>query len=156
VDLHPYDQRYLAHWSANLYTEDAIQASITANAFAKYYAANHTRRSERFDAAPFARKDQNYSPFSGLFAVQDFTEIKLIGMLEYRLLLLPAWMITLYLDRNGHYHGMVNAQTGEVIFTERVDSKSSYESRRDQPESVIKPLSRKPASVIRPLSPRRG
>jgi ribosomal protein S27AE len=31
-DLRPYDQRYLAHWSAQLYSDDMIQASIAAGA----------------------------------------------------------------------------------------------------------------------------
>lgn len=154
-DLRPYDQRYLADWSANLYTLDAIQASITANAFAKYYAAQQVRGTPPFDAAPFARADKNYSPFSGMFGVQDFTEIALVGTLEYRLLLLPVWMIALYLDRGESYHGIVNAQTGEVIFTERLDSRSSYSSQKDQPASVIRPLQRENRSVIRPLPPRR-
>ena len=76
--------------------------------------------------------------------------------LEYRLLLLPVWMTTIHLRGGGYFHSLVNAQTGEVVVAERVDSESGYVSKLDRikrstrtvlhvgpSESVIKPLPRR-------------
>jgi len=110
-DLRPYDQRYLARWSAQLYTIDMIQASLYADA---------------------------NDPAS----------------LTYRLLLLPVWMTTFHLRGGGYYHSVINAQTGEVVITDRVDSGADYQPGHAPTGSVIKPLPPRPQSVIKPL-PRR-
>ena len=114
-NLHPYDQRYLAHWSAQLYTQDAVQASLQVT---------------------------NQDPET----------------LEYRFVLLPVWMTTIHLRGGGYYHSVINAQTGEVVITGRVDSKSDYQSKRDrliqqQGSAPLSQLSNR-GSVIRPIAPR--
>lgn len=132
-ELRPYDQRYLARWSAGLYTQDAIQASVTANAFVKH-AALSLYLGHRFANGLFARTDLNFE-IPG-YSLQQNTD--LIGMLEYRLVLLPIWMTTLHLKNGGWYHSLINAQSGEVVITERIDSKGGYRARKEgtaQPKS---------------------
>jgi|GEM_PF-5735882 len=127
--LRPYDQRFLARWSAEVYTLDVIDASLQVKS-------------------------------------------SISGGIEYRLLLLPVWMVTLTLHNGGIYHGVVNAQTGEVVTTERIDRASQYKSRvlnlsdfadvipkQQSQRSPIAPLPARDESVIRPLqepSPRKG
>jgi ssDNA-binding Zn-finger/Zn-ribbon topoisomerase 1 len=127
--LRPYDQRYLASWSAQLYRLDAIQASVTANTYAKYVALM-TDMGHDFEDGMLARLDREYqAPHPHDLKL----DTALLEMLHFRLLLLPVWMITLHLEGGGHHHAVLNAQTGEIIVTEKVDSKSIlYRARRER------------------------
>ena len=160
-DLRPYDQRFLANWSAELYVYDPIQASITANAYVKFLAARkNIRRADRpRGQAWFARSDKNYAvdPSLGERAQQwvqdfqvalvtaqnhaiDFPARSLDGIgsltagvvanLEYRLILLPVWMVTIHLKNQMTYHAVINAQTGEFVTAERIDSRGGYLARK--------------------------
>jgi hypothetical protein len=146
-DLRPYDPRYLANWSAGLYTRDAIDASITASAFMKYWALRSGGLLPP-STALFVRTDWG---FSGEVPLGDLAQM--VGTLEYRLLLLPAWMVTLTLRDGRTHRAMINAQSGEVVFAQQLHSHSHYQQQKPEPvENVIRPIA-PPPSVIRPLQP---
>jgi hypothetical protein len=107
-DLRPYDQRYLARWSASLYTQDAIQASVSAKAYAQH-AALHRLSGGAFAQGLFCRPDTDYQRY-------DLRQTNMLGDLDYRLVLLPVWMVTFSLERGGVLLGAVNAQTGRVVW----------------------------------------
>lgn len=156
--LRPYDQRYLASWSAQLYSLDAIQASVTANTYAKYVGLM-TELGHDFEDGLLARLDREYTaPYPHDLK----NDTALLEMLQFRLVLLPVWMITMHLEGGGHHHAVMNAQTGEIIVTEKVDSKSIlYRARRERGvpapaiagihsnSVIVKPAAKRPIKPLR-------
>jgi len=137
--LIPYDPRILAHWSAQLYAIDAIQASLTARAHAQYQArcaASHIIVSP--PAGDLARRDSHdYAPpASALWRGVQTT----LDEIHYRLILLPVWLVTLDLRDGSHLPAYVNGQTGEAILS------GSFA----QPERIVAGPRRVPASEPRP------
>jgi len=145
--LAPYDARYLAQQPAQIYSIDVIQASITGWAYLKQ-AILHAIESPSADAE-FARSDSSY-PSPDMPAWQ-FSRIKAEG-LEYRLLLLPVWMVTLHLCDDSHRPAVVNGQTGEVVISASFVRPDQIVVKPDRPRKV-QPLRRQP--VIRPITPER-
>jgi DNA-directed RNA polymerase subunit RPC12/RpoP len=149
-DLIAYDPRHLARWPAQVYSVDVIQASITARADFKRMARRRFSGHDRdLSPAVLSRTDASYSPpdtpFWGAARVD-------VGRLEYRLLLLPAWMIILYLQSGARLPALVNGQTGEAVIL------ASF----DDPDRILAGAATVPAqdlpqprpSPIRPLPPR--
>jgi hypothetical protein len=158
--LVPYDPRYLGGaWSAQVYSIDVIQASITARAYAKYVA----RRSATFPGyipppMDLARTDSHaYSPpDTPLWRVADVV----IEALNYRLQLLPVWMITLVIRDGSRRPAVVNGQTGEAVLSESFLSPETIiagPGRAPVEPLPIVPQRTAPArprsSVIRPIAP---
>jgi tetratricopeptide (TPR) repeat protein len=154
-----YDPRYLARWSAQIYNIDVIQASLTARAYIKY-AARRQAAGRRVPPVELARSDTHaYTPPNTPIWRSSKVEIVAIN---YRLLLLPVWMITLILRDGTRRPAVVNGQTGEAILS------ASF----DQPEMIVAGPNRPPveplpivtptpppiprSAVIRPLEPRRN
>lgn len=114
ADLRRYDPRALALWPAQIYGVDVIQASITARAYAKY-AARLQATGRRVPAVALARADSTaYNPPDT--PPWQVARVEIQG-LNYRLLLLPVWMVTLYLDSGQHRPAAVNGQTGEAVIS---------------------------------------
>jgi hypothetical protein len=132
-----YDPRYLAQWPAQIYSIDVIQASITGRAYLKH-AARQQATGYSVPEVELARTGSRaYSvPNSSLWQIAQVET----QALNYRLILLPVWMVTLILRSGQRRPAVVNGQTGEAIV-----SASFLE-----PERVI---ARR--NVIRPLPPRR-
>ena len=148
-DLIAYDPRLLARWPAQVYSVDVIQASITARAYFKRLARRRVSGYDR-DTPPaaLARTDASYSPPDTPFWQTARVEV---GRLEYRLLLLPVWMIILYLRSGARRPALVNGQTGEVVIL------ASFED----PDRILAGAATIPAqdlpprpSPIRPIRPR--
>ncbi|MBN1565131.1 MAG: hypothetical protein JXA10_14905 [Anaerolineae bacterium] len=155
--LVPYDPRYLGgQWAAQVYSIDVVQASITARAYAKYI-ARQTAVNPRYTPPPMdlARTDSNaYNPPDTPF--WRVADVVIEGM-NYRLQLLPVWMITLVMRNGSRCPAIVNGQTGEALLS------ASFVS----PETIIAGPGRAPveplplvvsaapptSSVIRPLAP---
>jgi hypothetical protein len=154
-DLIAYDTRYLAHWAAQIYTVDVIQASLTARAYIKYAARQQAIR-QRVPEVDLARTDSDaYNvPNSPLWQAVKVD----IETILYRLLLLPVWMITLVLRDGTRRPAVVNGQTGEAILSdsfacpERIIVGPNRPPIAPLPIVPSAPLSR----VIRPLPPREG
>ncbi len=146
-----YDPRYLAQRSAQIYSVDVIQASITARAYAKYVA----RRLATGYPAPamdLARTDSRaYNPpDSPLWRAVQVT----IETLHYRLILLPVWMISLILRSGMHRPAVVNGQTGEAILSSSFETPDTIlNPRRAGVEDMPPSPSRRHSSVIRPIDP---
>jgi hypothetical protein len=118
-DLHalaPYDPRYLARWSAQIYSLDVIQASITARAYLKYVARRIAAGYPSADTQPdLARTDLSaYNPPSTPLWRIAKVEIE---ALNYRLVLLPVWMITLVMHDGTRRPAVVNGQTAEAVLS---------------------------------------
>jgi hypothetical protein len=155
--LTPYDARYLARWPAQIYSVDMIQASITARAYLKYSARQQaTHAAYRQPEIDLARADfDGYNPPNTPLWRAVSVEIEGIS---YRLLLLPVWMITLYLRDGRHRPAVVNGQTGEALildgFTgpERVIARPEH---RNVIRPILPPIPVPPhrRNVIRPLEP---
>ncbi|WP_119068461.1 hypothetical protein [Aggregatilinea lenta] len=154
-DLCRYDPRALALWPAQIYSVDAIQASITARAYVKYAARLHAQGRRVPDVA-LARSDRTaYNPPDTL--LWQVARVDIQG-LNYRLVLLPVWMVTLTLDSGQHRPAAVNGQTGEAVISATfgqpdaiVAGRRDHMGVRDLP---IEPL-RGRQGVIRPLASRR-
>lgn len=151
--LQPYDRRYLARWSAQVYSIDVVQASITARAYLKYTAR---RIAVRQIAAPpemdLARTDSKAyttpnTPAWRAAAVR-------IEHLGYRLLLLPVWMVTLVLRDGSHQPAVVNGQTGEAIVSASFARDSIIAGPNRPPAEPLPVTPTAPRStVIRPIAP---
>lgn len=112
--LVPYDRRYLARWPAQLYQIDVVQASITARAYLKYAARQHVLGYPVPDVE-LARSDTHgYNPPDT--PLWRASRVEIDG-LNYRLLLLPVWLVTLYLDDGTRRPAVVNGQTGEALIS---------------------------------------
>lgn len=112
--LVPYDPRFLAQWPAQIYRVDVIQASITGRAYIKH-AARLQATGHSIPPVELARTDSNgYNPPD-----TPLWRVARVGIegLNYRLLLLPVWMITLVLRSGAHLPAVVNGQTGEAIIS---------------------------------------
>ncbi len=150
-DLIAYDPCHLARWPAQVYSVDVIQASITARACFKHLARRRFSGHD-WDTPPavLARTDGDYTPPDTPFWRAARVDV---GRLEYRLLLLPAWTIILYLQSGARLPALVNGQTGEAVIL------ASFED----PDRVLAGAAAVPAqdlpqprpSPIRPLRPRR-
>ncbi len=145
-DLIAYDHRYLATWPAQIYSVDAIQASITGWAYIKYAARRRTQGHVLPDIE-LARTDRPYNQGAQL---GDLDRARIKNLL-YRLLLLPVWMVTLHMSDDTRRPAVVNGQTGEVVVSASFAQLETIISRRDP---VIRPLPRR--KVIRPLPPKPG
>ena len=161
--LVPYDARYLGgQWSAQVYSIDVIQASITARAYAKHI-ARHTAVNPSY-APPLmdlARTNSRaYNPPDvPLWRIADVV----IEGLHYRLQLLPVWMITLIMRDGSHRPAVVNGQTGEAILSESFVSPETIIAGPGrapvQPLPLVPPVNPatpRKSSVIRPLPPRKN
>ena len=77
--------------------------------------------------------------------------------LNYRLVLLPVWMVTLYLDSGQHRPAAVNGQTGEAVISATFGQPDAIlAGRRDRTgvrDLPIEPLRGRQSRVIRPLAP---
>ncbi|HML23719.1 MAG TPA: hypothetical protein PKD09_18830 [Aggregatilinea sp.] len=142
-DLRRYDPRALALWPAQIYGVDVIQASIAARAYVKY-AARLQAQTDRTDYNP---------PDTPLWQ----TARVVIEGLSYRLVLLPVWMVTLYLSSGQHRPAAVNGQTGEAVVSATFGQPETIlAGRRDRTgvrDLPIEPL-RGRQNVIRRIAPR--
>ncbi|NDJ78150.1 MAG: hypothetical protein GYB65_18020, partial [Chloroflexi bacterium] len=151
--LVPYDARYLATWPAQLYHLDVIQASITGRAYIKHAAR---RQSMGYDIpeAALARTDaSDYNPPNT--PLWRAARVEIEG-LNYRLVLLPVWLITLYLRNGQHLPAAVNGQTGEAIIAASFARFDSIIAGPDRAPVQDLPLPHPPPihrSVIRPIEP---
>jgi hypothetical protein len=150
--LVPYDPRTLARWQAQIYRIDVIQASLTARAYAKYVARRMA--ADRHFAPPeieLARADSTaYNPPDTPFWRSARVEIE---ALRYRLLLLPAWMVTLILDNGARRPAIVNGQTGEAILAASFARPETIIAGPGRPPVEPLPLEPPRRAVIRPLDP---
>lgn len=154
--LLPYEPPYLAHWQAQLYDIDVMQASLTAHAHARYQARlAATGQITLPPAGDFVRSDPRaYTPPEAwAWLVNQIT----VNDVHYRLILLPVWFATLQ-QRNGQtIPAYVNGQTGEAVVSGSFAHPERIVARRLRPASPpagqIIPLSRGRRSVIRPLQP---
>ncbi len=160
--LMAYDARYLGgSWAAQVYNVDVVQASLTARAYAKHV-ARQCAMSARYSPPPvdLARTDSHaYNPpDTPLWRIARCE----IHTLHYRLLLLPVWMITLYLRSGAHMPAVVNGQTGEALLSESFMSPETIIAGPGRahvaplplvPERGRGPVNRPARSVIRPLEP---
>jgi DNA-directed RNA polymerase subunit RPC12/RpoP len=154
-DLHAlvsYDHRYLARWSAQIYSLDVIQASITARAYLKYVARRIATGYQSTDTQPdLARTDFDAynppdTPLWRVAAVE-------IEALNYRLVLLPVWMITLVLRDGARQPAVVNGQTGEAVLSASFADPETIVAGPNRPP--VEPLPLHPTTVIRPIEPPR-
>ncbi len=153
---------------------DVVQASVTARGFFKHTA--RLRASGVMTYAPdgdLARSDQfdTNPPDTPLWRA---TQVELQD-LNYRLVLLPVWMITLIQSDGTHRPAAVNGQTGEAVLVAGFDRANTILAGPDRPpvdplplippentaprRNVIRPLEPPRKNVIRPLAPlprRRG
>jgi DNA-directed RNA polymerase subunit M/transcription elongation factor TFIIS len=161
--LRPYDHRYLARWSAQLYSLDVIQASITARAYLKYMARRHATGFPSADTGTdLARTDFNaYNPPDTPLWRIATVEIEEIN---YRLLLLPVWMIALVMRDGTRRPAVVNGQTGEVVLlTSFADPETIIAGPNRPPveplplhtRNPIHPIGSPRRNAIRPIQPRR-
>lgn len=145
-----YDPRQLARWPAQIYSVDVIQASITARAYFKHLARRRFSGHD-LDTPPavLARTDGDYSPPATPLWQMARVEV---GPLEYRLLLLPAWLIILYLRSGARRPALVNGQTGKAVILasfedpDRILAGTATVPAQDLPRSRPSP--------IRPIPPR--
>lgn len=151
--LQPYDRRYLAHWSAQVYQLDVVQASITARAYIKYTARRIAVGDTNYvPTMDLARTDTKayHTPNSPVWRAAHVT-IEHIG---YRLLLLPVWMVTVVLRDGSHCPAVVNGQTGEAILSASFADTTITAGPNRPP---ITPLPATPTArrspVIRPITP---
>ena len=166
--LQPYDARYLARWPAQVYNVDVVQASVTARGFFKHTA--RLRASGVMAQAPdgdLARSDQfnTNPPDTPLWRA---AQVELQD-LNYRLVLLPVWMITLIQSDGTHRPAAVNGQTGEAVLVAGFDRTTTILAGPDRPpvealplvpaehapprKNVIRPLEPLHKNVIRPIAP---
>ena len=153
-DLRRYDPRALALWPAQIYSVDVIQASITARAYAKYVARLQAMGRRAPDVALARTDSTDYNPpDTPLWQV---ARVEIQG-LNYRLVLLPVWMVTLYLDSGQHRPAAVNGQTGEAVISATFGQPDAIlAGRRDRTgvrDLPIEPLRGRQSRVIRPLAP---
>jgi DNA-directed RNA polymerase subunit RPC12/RpoP len=154
-DLHalePYDHRYLARWSAQIYSLDVIQASITARAYLKYVARRIATCYQTIDTQPdLARTDFSaYNPpDTPLWRIAKVE----IEALNYRLVLLPVWMITLVLCDGTRRPAVVNGQTGEAVLSASFADPETIVAGPNRPPVEALPLH--PIPAIHPIEPLR-
>ena len=153
-DLHAlvrYDPRYLARWSAQIYRVDVVQASITARAYIKH-AVRQMASSADVTGPALARTDKTYpTPNTAFWRAARIEEA---GSVAYRLLLLPVWMITLYLQNGKRLPAVVNGQTGEAIVSASFSQVDTIIAGPDRTATQELPLAPRPRrNVIRPIAP---
>jgi hypothetical protein len=149
-DLHElvrYDHRYLAQWPAQLYSLDVIQASITGRAYIKY-AARQQATGYHVAEGELARSSGHYAPPDS--ALWQVAQVEAQG-LNYRLLLLPVWSITLVMGAGQRLPAVVNGQTGECVISASFVQPETMIARPNR--SRIQPLPHH--NVIRPIPPPR-
>ncbi|MBI5958608.1 MAG: hypothetical protein HY866_07735, partial [Chloroflexi bacterium] len=163
--LKPYETRYLAHWPAEVYSVDVVQASITARAFLKYRARQEATGSRPPDEITLARTDSN------AYNMPDHPFWQSVNLeadqIHYRLLLLPVWMVTLIYRGGARRPAVVNGQTGEVVISSSFDQPDRFIAAPNRPgpeplppiplpaprRDVIRPLPGSRLSPIRPIQP---
>jgi hypothetical protein len=147
-DLIAYHPRYLARWSAQIYSVDVIQASLTARAYIKY-AGRLQATGRAVPSVELARSDTSAynAPDTPVWRAAKVD----VAAIKYRLLLLPVWVITLVLRDGTRRPAVVNGQTGEAIMSASFDKLEMFVTAANRLPVEPLPLVR---PVIRPLSPR--
>lgn len=138
-----YDPRYLAQWPAQIYRVDVIQASITARAYVKH-AARQQATGRRVPPLALARTDTGAynAPNTPLWRA---ARVAVEG-LNYRLILLPVWMVTLVFRDGSHRPAAVNGQTGEAVLS------ASF----GQPDAILAGRADRTGLRDLPIEPLRG
>ncbi|MBN1678979.1 MAG: hypothetical protein JW966_01720 [Anaerolineae bacterium] len=150
-----YDRRYLGRWPAQIYRVDVVQASITGRAYLKY-AARRLSTGYDLPGIELARTDSQVyrTPNTPLWQ-RARVEIE---RMNYRLLLLPVWMIRLILRDGTSRPAVVNGQTGEAIILasfRQPDLIIAGPNRPPVEDLPIQPLMQRRRNVIRPIKPPR-
>ena len=143
--------------AAQVYRVDVVQASITARAYLKYIARQQaTRRSYQSPEMDLARTDfAGYNPPDSPLWRAAKVDLETIN---YRLLLLPVWMITLMLHNGLHRPAVVNGQTREAILASSFQAPDAVlNPRRARVEDMpLPPAPTRRDSVIRRIEPPRS